>query len=166
MLRPTRFSCSPPHEPGPDSTWRRLFAEGAVIVASILLAFAIDAWWDGRQQRAAEREALAGLTVDFEANAGRLLHARSRQPCIHGLASVPLSGDRVPSGPARDGAATRFLARSARGRVRAIVASDLRGEITAELNLARFIGTVYEPGLAAARELLTAVEARLVALGT
>ena len=26
--------------------WRRLLTEGAVIVASILLAFAIDAWWE------------------------------------------------------------------------------------------------------------------------
>ena len=32
--------------------WLRVFAEGAVIVVSILLAFGIDAWWEGRQERA------------------------------------------------------------------------------------------------------------------
>lgn len=29
--------------------WLRIFVEGVTIVGSILLAFAIDAWWDGRQ---------------------------------------------------------------------------------------------------------------------
>jgi hypothetical protein len=35
--------------------WFRIAAEGAVVVASILLAFAIDAWWDERLERRAER---------------------------------------------------------------------------------------------------------------
>jgi hypothetical protein len=48
--------------------WLRIFVEGVTIVASILLAFAIDAWWDGRLQRAAERAAIVGLVQDFEAN--------------------------------------------------------------------------------------------------
>jgi hypothetical protein len=39
--------------------------EGAVIVASILLAFAIDAWWDGQQDRARERDYLALLASDL-----------------------------------------------------------------------------------------------------
>lgn len=30
--------------------WTRILTEGAVIVASILLAFAIDAWWEGGQE--------------------------------------------------------------------------------------------------------------------
>ncbi len=30
--------------------WKRLITEGGVIVVSILLAFAIDAWWHERQQ--------------------------------------------------------------------------------------------------------------------
>jgi hypothetical protein len=39
--------------------------EGAVIVASILLAFAIDAWWDGQQDRAREQDYLALLASDL-----------------------------------------------------------------------------------------------------
>lgn len=48
--------------------WNRLAVEAAAIVASILLAFAIDAWWDERQERAEEREVLESLHVEFEAN--------------------------------------------------------------------------------------------------
>lgn len=39
----------------------KLFREGVVIVASILLAFAIDAWWDERKERVEEREILAEI---------------------------------------------------------------------------------------------------------
>jgi len=43
-----------------ESTWRRL-AEGALIVASILLAFAIDAAWDERTERRRRDALLAAL---------------------------------------------------------------------------------------------------------
>jgi hypothetical protein len=48
--------------------WRRISVEAAAIVASILLAFAIDAWWDGMQKRAEEQEILSSLRAEFEAN--------------------------------------------------------------------------------------------------
>lgn len=48
--------------------WKRLSVEAAAIVVSILLAFAIDAWWDDRQERAEEREVLAALYIEFETN--------------------------------------------------------------------------------------------------
>ena len=38
--------------------WKRLSVEAAAIVASILLAFTIDAWWGDRQKDEAEREVL------------------------------------------------------------------------------------------------------------
>ena len=37
-----------------------------MIVGSILLAFGIQAWWDGRQEREEERAILLGLQSDFE----------------------------------------------------------------------------------------------------
>ena len=49
--------------------WFRVLVEGAVIVVSILLAFGIQAWWDGRQQRVAELDALRqldGALAQFE----------------------------------------------------------------------------------------------------
>ena len=45
--------------------WKRLSAEGAAIVVSILLAFWIDAWWDARNELAEEREILVGLEAEF-----------------------------------------------------------------------------------------------------
>jgi len=43
----------------------RLGVEGALIVVSILLAFAIDAWWDGRQEGKEEAAVLQGLHAEF-----------------------------------------------------------------------------------------------------
>jgi hypothetical protein len=54
-----------------------LVVEGIVIVASILLAFGIDAWWDERRAAQDEREHIAQLTFDFQANAARLANIRS-----------------------------------------------------------------------------------------
>lgn len=51
---------------GRRARWLRITAEGAVIVASILLAFAIDAWWDRQQDREDEREALAVLVEELD----------------------------------------------------------------------------------------------------
>ena len=48
--------------------WKRIFAEGAAIVVSILLAFSIEAWWAERQERAEERGILESLYVEFEVN--------------------------------------------------------------------------------------------------
>lgn len=45
--------------------WKRLSAEGAAIVVSILLAFSIDAWWDARNDLAEEREILVGLDAEY-----------------------------------------------------------------------------------------------------
>ena len=46
--------------------WPRLFAEGAAIVVSILLAFWIQAWWDERQERDDVRSMLLAVLEDFE----------------------------------------------------------------------------------------------------
>jgi hypothetical protein len=52
--------------------WARVFAEGMVIVASILLALAVDEWWEGHELRTAEMEVLERLAGEFEANATQL----------------------------------------------------------------------------------------------
>lgn len=48
--------------------WPRIFAEGFAVVVSILLAFGIQAWWDARQDREAEREALELIHADLIAD--------------------------------------------------------------------------------------------------
>ncbi len=52
--------------------WLRVFVEGVVIVGLILMAFGIQAWWDGRQERVEERQALEALARDFESAAGEI----------------------------------------------------------------------------------------------
>jgi len=46
--------------------WKRISVEAAAIVASILLAFAIDAWWQERIEEDREEEILTALLDDFE----------------------------------------------------------------------------------------------------
>ncbi len=49
--------------------WDRHAAEGFVVVVSILLAFSIDAWWDGYQEDKRERKQLAAMREEFSASA-------------------------------------------------------------------------------------------------
>lgn len=44
---------------------RRLLAEGVVIIISVLLALAADAWWDSRQESATAQKHLVSLSRDF-----------------------------------------------------------------------------------------------------
>jgi hypothetical protein len=48
--------------------WKRISVEAAAIVASILLAFAIDAWWIERQDRLQESEMLGRLSAEITLN--------------------------------------------------------------------------------------------------
>ena len=48
--------------------WLRMLAESVTIVASILGALAIDAWWDRREDLAAEQDVLASLESELAEN--------------------------------------------------------------------------------------------------
>jgi hypothetical protein len=50
----------------PQIPWLRVFVEGVVIVGSILLAFGLQAWWEGRQENTEAVEMLLGLQADFD----------------------------------------------------------------------------------------------------
>lgn len=54
-----------------------LLLEATAIVASILLAFAIDAWWESRTDRVAEQSAIKRLIVDFTNNRAQLIEIRN-----------------------------------------------------------------------------------------
>lgn len=58
--------------------WGRVLVEGVVIVVSILLAFAIDAWWARLGEQKQEQLALAGLETDFAGYLVTLEHVRRR----------------------------------------------------------------------------------------
>ena len=57
--------------------WLRVFVEGVVIVVSILLAFGIEAWWDGRQDTERAEDYAVGLLEDAQTNLNRLDQSRS-----------------------------------------------------------------------------------------
>ena len=76
------YSDSPTPGPGQGPRtlrpWLRFLTEGTVIVASILLAFGIDRWWEERRDRAAEELALLGLRDDFAVIASDLAAGEAR----------------------------------------------------------------------------------------
>ncbi len=55
-----------------DIPWIRIAAEATAVLVSILLAFAIDAWWAERLERITEREELSRLYNEFSSNRERL----------------------------------------------------------------------------------------------
>jgi hypothetical protein len=55
-----------------DIPWKRIAVEASAIVASILLAFGIDALWEERKDRAEEAELLTRLTAEFSLNIERM----------------------------------------------------------------------------------------------
>ncbi|UCC24951.1 MAG: hypothetical protein JSU98_14635 [Gemmatimonadales bacterium] len=60
-----------------DIPWLRVFLEGAVIVGSILLAFALDAWWDNRNREDELREQLQVVAGEMESTRQALQRALS-----------------------------------------------------------------------------------------
>ena len=58
--------------------WKRLSVEAAAIVGSILLAFAIDAWWEERNLQAVLVGNLSGLSYDFATNRAGLIDVSDR----------------------------------------------------------------------------------------
>jgi hypothetical protein len=77
-----------------------------VIVGSILLAFAIDAWWDGRQQRALEAQYLDALQEEMTTNQADIhqiltYHNLRIEAFDRFLAAMPRVLNAVPEDSAR-----------------------------------------------------------------
>lgn len=71
---------SPARVPRPDTArveWKRILAEAAAIVASILLAFAVDAWWDARVEQRRADELIGFLRADIEDTRAYLAEERA-----------------------------------------------------------------------------------------
>jgi hypothetical protein len=52
--------------------WKRLFADFAVIVAGVLIALAVDSWWERQQEQKQAKEYVQQLLVDFQQTKRRL----------------------------------------------------------------------------------------------
>jgi hypothetical protein len=65
-----------------DIPWIRLFSEATAIVVSILLAFSIEAWWEGRQLAEEEQSALLQLRSEFIRNVEILEDKRNNHVAV------------------------------------------------------------------------------------
>jgi hypothetical protein len=69
--------------------WPRIIAEGTAVVISILLAFAIDAWWQERREASASREQIRSLLEEFkEAKQHLTVQARWLEGSLEGSIRV------------------------------------------------------------------------------
>lgn len=85
---------------GHPSTRLRFLVDGMVIVASILLAFGIDRWWDAREDARAEQDYVERISADLRETRANieqngehyrtlLRHAQAVLPIFAGQARVP-----------------------------------------------------------------------------
>jgi hypothetical protein len=84
--------------------WKRITVEAAAIVGSILLAFAIDAWWNDHQNRAEERRVLVGLKSEFEQNLELIdieISSSLFSALMHHLVRLPTRWQRDDPAPGR-----------------------------------------------------------------
>ena len=70
------------NENAPRKSAARLLLEMLVVVASILIAFSLDAWWSRRSELRTERAHLRALQSDFEQNVARLNQLIAREERI------------------------------------------------------------------------------------
>lgn len=135
-----------PAAPARSIAWRRILIESVAIVMSILLAFAIDAWWDEHQDRDREAALLEGLARDFEDSrpelearvrlARRL--ARNNEMFVELLSAVPSPDPLVVpdslvlaviGGPTYEAAADALETAVASGEIELIRSRELRAEL-------------------------------------
>ena len=90
--------------------WGFLIVEAVLIVASILLAFAIDAWWDDRRVQAQRDDLLAALEADFLQTAEDLDTAILKGETLVAAAGGYLDAVRRDPSVDRDSLAVLFLA--------------------------------------------------------
>ncbi len=80
----------------PQIPWLRVFVEGVVIVGSILLAFGIQAWWDGQQERADETQILVSLRDELRENQERLEGSAAFSGALQEAAYIVLQSASEP----------------------------------------------------------------------
>ncbi len=83
-----------------EIAWKRIAIEGPVIVISILLAFAIDAWWEERDERQAETILLERLRADYvEIQSALDLaladHREASEACVYFMTTA--AGEALPA---------------------------------------------------------------------
>jgi hypothetical protein len=113
--------------------WNRIAVEATAIVGSILLAFAIDAWWEDRQIQIEEQQVLLGLTDEFVANHDVL--SRDLANHLKNLQSLEDILLLIEGGPSND---AKSIAMAALSEMQGPKTTDLgNGTLNALLNSGR-----------------------------
>lgn len=71
-------------------SWSRYLAEAVTIVASILIAFGLDAWWDGHSERRVLEGQLRVVIAEMERARAELAHAALSSPIYADLTDAVL----------------------------------------------------------------------------
>jgi hypothetical protein len=84
------------------SGWKRILTESVAVIASILIAFAIDRAWDAHRQRAELRELLEGLRAELIEDQGLISQSQSQTNeaqgwLSHMYTSSPDEAARIPA---------------------------------------------------------------------
>jgi len=100
--RPTLFLMSTNSNKLSGLPWLRIGAESGAIVLSILLAFALEAWWDNNRNQAEEGEIIERFIVDIQADS--VLFAGFAEIVVEKEESLNLVADVLgrPSAPLSD----------------------------------------------------------------
>lgn len=85
---------------------KRLILEMLVVVVSILIAFSLDAWWEGRAEARTETAHLRAIRSDFEQNVARLSARVDRQQQIADASRRLLVAISSETPPVRDSVGT------------------------------------------------------------
>ncbi len=93
---------SPPPARSRLTEWKRglhwFGAEILVVVAGVLIALAINAWWSERQEAREERRLLVALMGEFKANQGRMAEIVAFHKALKATTLTLLAHSAAPSG--------------------------------------------------------------------
>lgn len=82
-----------------DISWAQLSVEGVAILISILLAFAIQAWWDQRQEEEEQVRLLTALSIEMTQNAQGATDFSQRKAAQAAILETMINAlDSVPEG--------------------------------------------------------------------
>jgi len=83
--------------------WLRIGAEAVAIIGSILIAFSLDAWWDGHEMVEKEHRYLVSLEQDFRKNQADLNRAiQVQNGVLEGIQQLVLFGATAAPTPEAD----------------------------------------------------------------
>jgi hypothetical protein len=79
-----------------SSAWLRAAREIAIVTLGILIAFALNAWWEEHRERRQEQQHLRALASDFEQNVKRLVFLVEKQERVARRTFSLLEAARAP----------------------------------------------------------------------